>query len=92
MIKVKDGIVKKITSPWTGKEIRHVTVDGEVYRWSWVYGTFNSVNGNKLLEQADIEKIVLPPVKLNWKRLTELTLIENFDELLTAMQALEITK
>ena len=51
----KDGHVKKITDPQTGKIEKNVTINGTEYKYNSVYKTYNSIKGNELLHKNDMK-------------------------------------
>ena len=59
----KDGYVKHIKHPMTGKMAKSVKVNGKEYRYNSVYKTYNSVKGNELLDKSNIPNIRYESVK-----------------------------
>ena len=53
----KDGYVKHIEDPMSGKMVKSVKVNGKDYRYNSAYKTYNSVKGNELLYKNDIPNI-----------------------------------
>lgn len=75
---VKDGYVKSLRHPDSGKVVKEVKVNGKRYVFNSTHKTFNSKPGNDLLTEADVPKIswgksaAKAPKKLKGKKLEHL--------------------
>lgn len=81
--KVVNGVVKTITSPWTGGFVSRVFVTGkDWYFFNTVYRTYNSVKGNELLMDKDIPQVWYPEPEYAEERLWAMSKTIGLDNVL----------
>lgn len=81
--KVVNGVVKTITSPWTGGFVSRVHVSGkDWYFFNTVYRTYNSAKGNELLMDRDTPQVWYPEPEYAEERLWAMSKTIGLDNVL----------
>lgn len=81
--KVVNGVVKTITSPWTGGFVSRILVPGrDWYFFNTVYRTYNSAKNNDLLMDRDIPNVWYPEPEYAEERLYAMSKTINLDSVL----------